>query len=362
MLIDEWQEEPAAWDGARRSVDAQWVPGRFLITGSANPKNVQVHTGAGRFIAVRMRPMSFAERALAEPTVSLRSILQAHSKGKISQISGSSSIDLTRYLLETLRSGFPAIWQASERIRPALLDSYLDTALEREVPALGELFRRPDSLRSWLVAYAASISSTASFARIGAAVDAQTRPARSTVIDYRDALAQLWLLDELPAWLPRGLELGRLVKAPKHELADPALAARLLHVSAETLLTQGTQVDTASQYASLRDGPFAGSLFESMAALSLRVYAQANGLSAGHLRTFGGEHEIDVVLYTPDDHALAVEIKLTPTPDNHDVRHLNWLGNILGDRLIDKMVVTTGPAAYRRQDGVAVVPLALLGP
>ena len=363
VLIDEWQEEPAAWDGARRSVDAHWVPGRFLITGSANPRNVRVHTGAGRFVTVRMRPLSFAERQLAAPTVSVKSILDAYEHGERADIRGASEVDLAQYVREILRSGFPGIWQAATRIRPALLDSYLDNAFEHEIPALGEVFRRPASLRMWLAVYAAAISTTASYASIGAAVDAQSRPARSTVTDYRDALAQLWLLDELPAWNPQGLGLGRLVKTPKHELADPALAARLQHVDLDSLLAQKTAADTEAHYASLRDGPYAGSLFESMAAQSLRVYAQANGLNAAHLRTFGGEHEIDVVLHNNrNDRVLAAEVKLTPAPDNHDVRHLNWLGTVLGDRLVDKIVVTTGPVAYRRQDGVAVVPLALLGP
>ena len=68
VLIDEWQLEPAAWEGARRSVDADWTPGRFLITGSANPRDARVHTGAGRFLTLRMRPLSFAERAIETPT------------------------------------------------------------------------------------------------------------------------------------------------------------------------------------------------------------------------------------------------------------------------------------------------------
>lgn len=363
VLIDEWQEEPAAWNGARRSVDAHWVPGRFLITGSANPRNVRVHTGAGRFVTVRMRPLSFVERRLATPTVSIKSLIDAYGRGAKVDIGGTSEVDLAGYVREILRSGFPGIWQAAKRIRPALLDAYLDNALEHEIPALGEIFRRPDSLRRWLAAYAAAVSTTASYASIGAAVDAKSRPARSTVTDYRDALAQLWLLDELPAWAPQGLGLGRLIKMPKHELADPSLAACLQHVNLDSLLAQRTSADTEEHYACLRDGPYAGSLFESLTVQSLRIYAQANGLHAAHLRTFGGEHEIDVILHdNHNDHVLAVEVKLAPVPDNHDVRHLNWLASILGDRLVDKIVVTTGPAAYRRQDGVAVVPLALLGP
>jgi hypothetical protein len=95
---------------------------------------------------------------------------------------------------------------------------------------------------------------------------------------------------------------------------------------------------------------------------SVRTYAQAAETRISHLRTHRGDHEVDLIL-EHDGGVLAVEVKLGQVPDERDVRHLRWLKAELGDRLLDSLVITTGPAAYRRpDDGIAVVPAALLGP
>lgn len=109
-------------------------------------------------------------------------------------------------------------------------------------------------------------------------------------------------------------------------------------------------------------GTLLGQLFESLAALCVRVAAQAAEASVGHLRTRNGDHEIDLVVARADGRALAIEVKLAGSVEDRDVRHLNWLQGSLGDDLLDRAVLTTGPVAYRRPGGVAVIPLALLGP
>ncbi|SDC02568.1 hypothetical protein GA0111570_11480 [Raineyella antarctica] len=101
---------------------------------------------------------------------------------------------------------------------------------------------------------------------------------------------------------------------------------------------------------------------ESLVTQSVRVYAQAADARLGHLRTRNTEHEVDLVVEAPDRSALAIEVKLADTVTSADVVHLTWLANQLGDRLVDRLVVYTGERAYRRDDGVGVVPLALLGP
>jgi predicted AAA+ superfamily ATPase len=174
---------------------------------------------------------------------------------------------------------------------------------------------------------------------------------------YRAVLERLWLVDPVPGWLPSRNYMARLTQAPKHHLADPALAARLLGVDEHALLTGG-----ATSVLIPRDGTLFGHLFESLVTLSVRVYAQAAEARVSHFRTREGRQEVDLIVERADQRVLALETKLSATVEDDDVRHLRWLQEQLGPDLLDAVVVTTGPHAYRRADGVAVVPAALLGP
>lgn len=355
VLIDEWQREPAVWDFVRRSVDRNPAPARFLLTGSATPTSAPTHSGAGRIVQLRMRPMSLAERALAEPAVSLRELLT----GRRPAVDGGTVLSLVDYAEEIVRSGFPAIRQLPPRARRAQLDGYLNRIVERDFPEQGHLVRRPDTLRGWLAAYAAATATTSSYnAILDAATPGETnKPAKTTTAVYRDVLSQLWLLDPVPGWLPSRSAFSRLGAAPKHHLADPALAARLLGVDVPALLD-----DSAPDTAVRRPGPLLGALFESLVTLSVRVYAQAAEATVHHLRTWDSRHEVDLIIQRADQRIVALEVKLSPSVNDDDVRHLTWLRGQLGDDLLDAAVITTGSEAYRRADGIAVIPLSLLEP
>jgi uncharacterized protein len=106
-----------------------------------------------------------------------------------------------------------------------------------------------------------------------------------------------------------------------------------------------------------------GALFESLVTLSVRVYAAHNEAQVRHLRTARGRQEVDLIVERADGSVVAIEVKLARSVDSEDAKHLTWLKDKLGDRVLDQVIITTGPSAYRRkEDGVAVVPLALLGP
>jgi len=143
---------------------------------------------------------------------------------------------------------------------------------------------------------------------------------------------------------------------PKHHLADPALAARLLGQTRGNLLAGGT-----GPISMPRPGSLLGSFFESLVMLCVRTYAQAAGARVYHLRANDGRQEVDIIVER-DNSVLAIEVKLGASIDDHDVRHLMWLRDKLGTDLVDAAVITTGTHAYRRRDGIAVVPLAHLGP
>jgi uncharacterized protein len=355
VLIDEWQLEPRVWDRVRRAVDDERTGGRFLLAGSAGvAPGVRIHSGAGRIVSMAMRPMSFSERGVDTPTVSLRALLA----GESGEIGGSSEVDVPAYTDEILRSGFPGIRDLPERARQLQLDSYVAHIVEHELPENGVNVRRPGALRAWLAAYAAATATNASYTTI---LDAATpgdadKPARQTAGAYREHLRRIFVLDPLEAWIPTFAPLKRLTYTPKHHLVDPAIAARLIGVEKAGLLRgEGNRVSTTT-------GTWLGALFESLVTQSVRVYADAAPARVGHLRTKNGSHEVDLIVEGNNRSCIAIEAKLTGAVEDHDVRHLNWLQRQIGDRLVDRVVLYTGRFAYRRGDGVAVVPLALLGP
>lgn len=290
--------------------------------------------------------MAFFERRLAAPSVMDCDLLVGDA-----QFTGTTDAGLTDYLREITASGFPGIRQITdEATRDDLLDGYLRRVIDRDLPDHGLSVRRPETLRRWLAAYAAATSTTTAYSRI---LDSTTagdgsQPAKTTTISYRDHLAAIWMLDPVPGWSPPLSPFTRLQQAPKHHLADPALAARLLRLTPANMVRG-------------RGAALAGPLFEALVTLTLRVAAQTHRADLGHLRTRNGDHEVDLVLEGRDGRLVAVEVKLAREVDDADVRHLLWLRDHLGDDIADLVVVNSGPRAYRRSDGVAVVPLALLG-
>jgi len=355
VLVDEWQKLPEVWDVVRRAVDANPKGGQFLLVGSATPApHATAHTGAGRIGRLRMRPLTLSERGLTRPTVSLRDLLA----GGRPLLTGDCELALSDYVAAIVSSGFPAVRLMSDRARNFQLDSYLRNVVDRDVPEQGLAVRRADAMLAWLRAYAAATATTASYSQIlnAATPGLGEKPARSTSVAYRDVLTGLWLLDPVPAWQPTGSFLTRLGQSPKHHLADPALAARLLGLTRDSLLDgEGESLDP-------RAGGILGALFESLVTLCVRVPAQAAEASIGHLRTRNGDHEVDLMVMRPDGRVLAIEVKLAGSVRDGDVKHLRWLEQQLGSRLLDSLVVTTGRSAYRRKDGVGVVPLGLLAP
>jgi predicted AAA+ superfamily ATPase len=352
VLIDEWQRVDGVWDAVRRLVDAQSSAGRFLLTGSAPA--LGTHSGAGRITSLRMRPLCLAERTTTPQTISIGEMLS----DETATIRGQSEMTLVTYVDEIMASGFPALRGLGDAALAAAIDGYLEHIVDHDLPDAGFTVRRPAAVRAWLRAYAAATATTASWERIrdAATSGVSDKPARSTTINYTELLTQLRILDPLEAWTPSLNHLGRLAVGPKHHLADPALAVRLLRRTRKHLLA-GNDGATAVP----NDGNLLGNLFESLASLTVRTVAQTAGASVYHLRTRDGDHEVDFIV-EGDNGVVAFEVKLAGTVDDRDTKHLKWLRERIGARLLDAVVITTGPEAYRRPDGIAIVPLALLGP
>jgi hypothetical protein len=352
ILIDEWQYVPDMWDAVKTEVDNNNRGGRFLLTGSM--PTTGTHSGAGRITPIRLRPLTLPERGASVPTVSLRDLLQ----GESTQIIGRCELGLNEYVDLILASGFPGFQRLSGDPLNKQLDGYLARIVDVDMREAGSQHRKPATVMAWLRAYAAMTATSASWDKIRRSTELinVSSPTKVTAAPYVDVLTRLRILDEVQAWNPSSNHLTTLGQTPKHFLADPALAARLTRMTKQKLLRgEGSQLLP-------RDGAFLGALFESLAALSLLVFAQAAGAELFHLRTHGGAHEVDFIVERPDGKILAVEVKLSNAVETSHVRHLHWLKGIMGPDLVGSVVINTGHIAYRRpQDGVAVVPLGLLG-
>lgn len=361
VFIDEWQLAPSVWDRVRHAVDNhEAAPGQFLLAGSAslNPDNTDAetqprpHSGAGRILRLTMRPMVLSERGVTEPTISFRDLVAG-----AAEIAGETDFTPADYAEEIARSGFPEIREIPAKYRPLQLDSYLRAIVEHEIPENGMQIRRPDALASWMRAYGAATATCTSYSNI---LDAATpgesdKPARTTADSYRALLQRLYLLEPLEAWLPSFTPLKRLSRAPKHHLVDPALAVQLLKLDVPSLLlgkgeSLGPSVET-----------FLGLLFESLVTQAFRVYAEATQCSLAHFRTRDGEREIDLIVETGYQKYLAVEVKYADSVAAADGKHLQWLRETLPEADITPIIIYTGPRAYRRDDGIAVIPFAMLG-
>ena len=178
--------------------------------------------------------MSLYERNLTPATVQLQSLLT----GTRPTVTGGSGLTLVDYAGEIVQSGFPALRHLSGRHLRAQLDSYLTRIFEHDFVELGHRVRNQGALRRWATAYAAAASTTATYDAIRDAASSgeSDKPAKTTTIPYRNTLEQLWIIEETPAWLPSRNRLRRLATSAVHQLADPALSARLLGVDVDGLV------------------------------------------------------------------------------------------------------------------------------
>lgn len=346
ILIDEWQNAPSTWDAVRRAVDRGAAPGRFILTGSATPAaGIDSHSGAGGILSLHMRPMALFERGGRTPTVSLAAMFDGDA-----DISGTSAAALPDYVEAIGSSGFPGIHRLSPQLRQRHLTSYIDRVIDRDLPGAGYATRKPDTLRRWMAAYGAASSTTTTYSGI---LDATTagdgsQPAKDTTAQFRDLLTSIWILDPVPAWNSLRNPLKTVRLSPKHQLVDPALALILQRLGPRDLTSQ-------------RGNHLLGPLFESLATLSVRAAATATGASVSHLRTAKGLHEVDLIAESFDGRLIGFEVKLSVSVTDTDVRHLLWLREQFPEDVVDLAVLYSGPAAYRRADGVACIPLDLLG-
>lgn len=348
-LLDEWQLAPAIWNHVRHACDHSAEPGRFLLTGSAAPADdVTRHSGAGRIARTRLRPMSLFESGASGGRVSLAALLDGESAP-----SGQTDLEFRDVLDAMCVGGWPWLIAAKPVEAQRRLREYVDEIRHTAIDLGAGRSRNPVLMERFFISLARHTASTASNSRLAADTGGENPLNHQTVRVYLDALHQLFVAEDLPAWSTHLRSRSRLVKSPKRHFVDPSLAAAVLRASPQTLLG---------------DLETCGFLFESLAVRDLRVYADAADCDVFHSRLDNGTEADVIVQRRFGGEWIAVEVKLSHSPETTDraAGSLHrFVGNIDTSRVGNPaalIVVTATGYAYTRPDGVIVAPIAALGP
>lgn len=354
-LIDEWEEAPLLWDAVRFAVDMRGETGQFILTGSAVPKdensnsllteqNRRMHSGVGRIAPLRMRPMSLWESEESNGKVSLKSLFEGQTE--IAELSG-LSIEGLSYAI--CRGGWPASLKLKENTALRVARNYIEEVISFDVHRVDGVEKNPLRVRKLLESYSRNISTMASNETIMADIRATDQTISvNTFTTYISALRRIFIIDDVPAWSPALRSKTTIRTSAKRHFVDPSIAAALMRVNPQGLL---------------KDFNTFGFLFEDLCARDLRVYAQALDGDVFHYRD-KKNLECDLVIALHDGRWAAVEVKLGIKEEEEAAAHLLSLANDIDEKKMRApsflMIITGGQYAYRRKDGVFVIPVGCL--
>lgn len=343
-LVDEWQEVPAIWDAVRYRVDEIGERGLFLLTGSATPVHKGImHSGAGRIVSLRMRPMSLFESGDSSGQVSLYSLTEGELPAQ-----ATGEVSLMRLIELVMRGGWPGNLGLSLRQAVKLPMRYLDAVLKDDLYRMDGVRRDLGKMKLLLRSLARNESTLVGNATLKRDIKAHDDDdlGVNTIAEYLDILARLFLTDNQPPFPLKLRSKAAVQQAEKRHLADPSLACALLQATPQKLL---------------RDLTTFGFLFESMVERDLRVYAESREGNLYHYRDDKGK-EIDAIVKWSDGRWIAVEIKLGAHEIEAAAQNLLSIQrDILAynpENSPSALLVVCGMShsAYKRPDGVMVVP------
>lgn len=353
-LIDEWQKAPDLWNQIKDDLDFDYQFGKFILTGSSTPadKTEVHHSGAGRIAPVKMRPMSLWESQESKGTVSLIELFDEKSDYPWDL---NSEISLEDIAFLICRGGWPISVRAPKDIAVEITKNYYNGLFVFE-DCENERFRnkKPEVLKMILKSYARHISTEAAISTIIADVRQSNERTMDpkTFDDYMEALKDLYVIEDLPAWNPNIRSKTIIRSTPTRHFIDTSIACRALGVSPNDLMN---------------DLESFGLFFEDFAVRDLSIYANAIGGTVTHYRDDTGL-ECDAVVHLEDGRWGAIEIKLGGDElIEHGAQSLKNLRDKITSISEERapsflMVLTAVGSAYRREDGVYVAPINLLKP
>jgi predicted AAA+ superfamily ATPase len=346
LLIDEWQDIPVLWDSVRFAVDKDSAVGQYILTGSSVPaKRDILHSGAGRFSKIVMRPMSLFESGESSGGVSLADIVLQQ------EIFAQCTLSLEEIAFAVCRGGWPASVVENDSYAVLRARDYVESIIESDVSRVDGVDKNPKRVRLLMRSLARNESTEAAMTTIRAdmATDDGTLSV-NTIAGYLEALRRLYVVDEQEAWAPAVRSKVSIRTSSVRRYCDPSIAAALLGLTPEKLLV---------------DFNTFGLLFESLCIRDLKVYANASGGSVSHYRDARGL-ECDAIVEYPDGRWCAVEVKFAKGSEDTAATNLLKIAREVrsqhGGAASFLIILTAGEIAYKREDGVYVVPIGCLKP
>jgi predicted AAA+ superfamily ATPase len=345
-LLDEWQTAPVLWDAVRYAVDMSGEAGQYILTGSAVPKdNVVQHTGTGRISRLMMRPMSLYESQESSGSVSLSMLFDGETN-----IESISELTIEKIAFAIVRGGWPASIGENERVALRHAIDYVEAIINQDVNRVDGIEKNPARVRALLHSLARNISTTATIKTIcdDIAMGNEENLSDKTVSQYLNALNRIFVTEDIPAWNPSLRSKTAIRTSVKRQFADPSMATAVMRLTPSGIL---------------EDFNYFGFLFESLCDRDLRIYAEAIDGDVFHYRDSSGL-EADAVIALHDGRWATVEIKLGSKEIEEAAEHLIALKNKVNtDKMREPsflMILTGTELAYKRDDGVLVVPLGCL--
>jgi predicted AAA+ superfamily ATPase len=345
-LIDEWQVAPVLWDAVRFHVDQRGQRGQFMLTGSAlPPENEAAHTGTGRIARLRMRTMSLYESGESNGKVSLRALFN----GKQEEDGAASALTIEQIAHLICRGGWPASIGVKGAMALRMSMDYTEAIINQDISRVDGIEKNPERVRLLLRSLARNLATTASYQTIKQDIEAtDIGLSDKTIGSYMNALRRIFVVEDLPAWSPSLRSRTALRTTEKRHFVDPSIATAVMRTNPEGILN---------------DFEYFGFLFESLCTRDIRVYAQANDGDVFHYRDKSGL-EADLIVRLRDGRWAALEVKLGNREIEEAAEHLLVLASKINEKKMGKasflMILTGGAHAYRRKDGVWVVPIGCL--
>lgn len=348
-LIDEWQEVPSLWDAIRFEVDKDSRKGKYILTGSATPNHKGImHSGTARIGRVRMGTMSLYETGDSSGKISLKSMFD----DKLA-VQATGDVELKRLIYYVVRGGWPGNLNTPESTCGKLAIEYLKAVVDDDMYKVDGVKRDSRKVWSLIRSLGRNESTLVSNSILRKDMEAMDEIAidPDTVSDYLDILKRLFLLDDQLAYSTNLRSSRRLLKSAKRHFIDPSLAVAALSATPDMLF------DDLNTF---------GFLFENLCEHDLKIYAEYNGATLYHFRDEKG-NEVDAVVEFPDGTWGAFEIKLGANQVDAAASGLLGIKRIMekeGDNPPKVLCVICGMTnmAYKREDGVYVVPITALGP